>query len=61
MYASLPNFILGFHGCDKSVAEDVINGRTTLIASQNDYLGIVLYHNYSKAHGNWQLTLMAPG
>jgi hypothetical protein len=37
MYASLPNFILGFHGCDQSVADDVINGKTTLVASQNDY------------------------
>jgi len=37
MYASLPNFIIGFHGCDKSVANDVINGNATLIASQNDF------------------------
>lgn len=37
MYASFPNFILGFHGCDQSVADDVISGKTTLVASQNDY------------------------
>ena len=37
MYASLPNLILGFHGCDQNVADDVISGKTTLIASQNDY------------------------
>jgi hypothetical protein len=37
MYDVLPSFVLGFHGCDRAVAEKVFGGRTTLKASQNDY------------------------
>jgi hypothetical protein len=37
VYSTLPSFILGFHGCDASVAEKVISGRAHLIPSQNDY------------------------
>jgi len=37
MYATLPAFILGFHGCDQSLVEGVICGRTELRASKNDY------------------------
>lgn len=37
MYTTLPSFILGFHGCDRSLADDVISGRADLRASENDY------------------------
>lgn len=37
MYSSLPSFVLGFHGCDKKVGENVLSGKTTLHPSQNDY------------------------
>jgi len=37
MYSTLPSFVLGFHGCDESVVEDIICGRTTLRPSENDY------------------------
>jgi hypothetical protein len=37
MYDVLPSFVLGFHGCDKTLAEQVFAGKTTLKASQNDY------------------------
>jgi hypothetical protein len=37
MYSTLPSFVLGFHGCDKSVAEKVLSGKTHLTASHNDY------------------------
>lgn len=37
MYSSLPSFVLGFHGCDKSVAEKLVNGETRLKPSRNDY------------------------
>ncbi len=37
MYSSLPSFILGFHGCDKSVHEKIINGHDRLHSSDNDY------------------------
>ncbi len=37
MYDVLPSFVLGFHGCDKSVAERVFAGKASLKISQNDY------------------------
>lgn len=37
MYSSQPSFVLGFHGCDQSVAEQVIAGRECLCQSTNDY------------------------
>ncbi len=37
MYSVLPSFIIGFHGCDKSVAEEIFAGKTTLRPSANDY------------------------
>ena len=37
MYSSLPAFVLGFHGCDKSVGEKIIAGEETIKHSQNDY------------------------
>jgi len=37
MYNTQPSFMLGFHGCDKSLVEDVISGRDMLRASENDY------------------------
>lgn len=37
MYSVLPSFILGFHGCDKQVAEDVLAGKKRLRPSTNDY------------------------
>lgn len=36
-YCRLPYFVLGFHGCDKSVKEALLLGKTTLILSNNDY------------------------
>ena len=37
MYSTLPSFILGFHGCDKKVAEPVLSGKTRLRSSNNEY------------------------
>ena len=37
MYNSLPNFILGFHGCDKSVYQKVIIDKEMLTLSENEY------------------------
>lgn len=44
-YCKLPAFILGFHGCDKSLKEDLILGKTKLKPSTNDYdwLGSGIY------------------
>jgi hypothetical protein len=55
MYSSLPSFVLGFHGCDRTVAEKVISQATPhLIPSKNqwDWLGHGIYfweHNYHRA------------
>ncbi len=45
MYSILPSFILGFHGCDESVAEAVFSGKHHLNPSQNhyDWLGEGIY------------------
>lgn len=37
MYSSSFNLVLGFHGCDKKVAEQVVAGKKNLISSKNDY------------------------
>ena len=37
MYRSLPHFVLGFHGCDRDVAERVLAGKDNLKHSENDY------------------------
>ncbi|MBY0580028.1 MAG: hypothetical protein K2P57_13420 [Burkholderiales bacterium] len=38
LYEAQPSFVLGFHGCDKSVAEKILSGETRhLTASKNDY------------------------
>lgn len=37
MYRSLTHFVLGFHGCDKELAERVLAGKDDLRHSENDY------------------------
>lgn len=38
LYEYQPAFVIGFHGCDKSVGEDILNGKKThLEPSTNDY------------------------
>lgn len=37
-YQFPPSFVLGFHGCDRSVGESILQGKTShLKASENDY------------------------
>ena len=45
MYSVLPSFVIGFHGCDKSVAEEVLSGKNRLNPSTNsyDWLGHGIY------------------
>jgi hypothetical protein len=48
-------FVLGYHGCDASVAENVFAGRISLASSENDYdwLGHGVYfweHNARRAY-----------
>ncbi|MEI8195322.1 MAG: hypothetical protein WCI73_05385 [Phycisphaerae bacterium] len=49
------SFVLGYHGCDQSVAERVLSGKQPLRSSQNDYdwLGSGIYfweHNAYRAY-----------
>ena len=38
MYSSLPHLVIAFHGCDKSVADEIISsGTSQLHQSQNNY------------------------
>ena len=37
MYSTRLGLILGFHGCDKSIAQKVINNESNLNASENNY------------------------
>ena len=45
MYSHLPSFVLGFHGCCQTVAEEVFSGKTPLEKSTNayDWLGNGIY------------------
>lgn len=54
MYSKLPNLVLGFHGCHKSVYDKVISQGIQLNKSNNsyDWLGNGIYfweHNYERA------------
>lgn len=54
LYSSRPNLVLGFHGCDRSIANIVINNGTPMKPSQNDYdwLGHGIYfweNNFERA------------
>ena len=54
MDPAFTSFILGYHGCDRKVAERIFSGKATLAPSQNDYdwLGDGVYfweHNAQRA------------
>ncbi len=37
MYTLVPKIVLGFHGCDKSVGEEILAGKKNIKHSNNDY------------------------
>jgi hypothetical protein len=45
VYSSRPGLVIGFHGCDKSVRDAVVNNQTMLHISENgyDWLGRGMY------------------
>ncbi len=45
MYSSYPSFVLGFHGCDSTIAEKIFSGKDCLKPSANkyDWLGHGVY------------------
>ena len=56
LYSRRSNLVIGFHGCDQSVVEKVIAGKTELLASTNDYdwLGSGIYFWESNEERAWQ-------
>lgn len=45
MYSVLPSFVLGFHGCDEKIGENILSGKSHLQPSINkyDWLGHGIY------------------
>ncbi|GEM69026.1 hypothetical protein SMI01S_26320 [Sphingobacterium mizutaii NBRC 14946 = DSM 11724] len=37
MYSAGTGIVYGFHGCDRSIAEEIINQKLTLKNSENEY------------------------
>jgi len=37
MYSNYRNIVIGFHGCDKSVRDEIISGKSFMKKSNNDY------------------------
>ena len=37
LYSRRSNLVIGFHGCDKTVVDAVVAGKTNLLSSTNDY------------------------
>ena len=56
LYSRRSNLVVGFHGCDKSVVDAVIAGKTELLASANDYdwLGNGIYFGENNEDRAWQ-------
>ena len=56
LYSRRSNLVIGFHGCDQSVVEKVIAGKTELLASTNDYdwLGSGIYFWENNEERAWQ-------
>ena len=57
LYSTRSNLLLGFHGCDRQLAEDVVLGKTTLLPSTNDYdwlgWGIYFWENNIERAQAW--------
>lgn len=56
LYSRRSNLVIGFHGCDKSVVDAVVAGKTELLASTNDYdwLGNGIYFWGNNEERTWQ-------
>ena len=56
LYSRRSNLVIGFHGCDKSVIDAVVAGKTELLASTNDYdwLGNGIYFWGNNEERTWQ-------
>lgn len=56
MYATLPNIVLGFHGCDKSVFDKILYEHEPFRPSENDYdwLGHGMYFWEQNLERAWE-------
>ena len=56
MPINVPSFIIGYHGCDKDLAEDVLSGKISLNISKNqyDWLGSGIYFWENNPHRAYQ-------
>ncbi|MDF1814727.1 MAG: hypothetical protein P1V20_21150 [Verrucomicrobiales bacterium] len=63
LYTRNTSFVLGFHGCDRALAEDVLAGNSDLYASENDYdwlgHGIYFWENDLHRARSWAVERMA--
>jgi hypothetical protein len=61
MYSKLPNLVLGFHGCDQSVYDEIIKNKGLLNPSENSYdwlgHGIYFWENNPKRALEWAIQL----
>ena len=57
LYSRRSNLVIGFHGCDKSVVDAVVAGKTDLLSSTNDYdwlgNGIYFWENNEERAWLW--------
>ena len=56
LYSRRSNLVIGFHGCDKSVVDAVVAGKTDLLSSTNgyDWLGNGIYFWENNEERAWQ-------
>ena len=56
LYSRRSNLVIGFHGCDKTVVDAVVAGKTNLLSSTNDYdwLGNGIYFWENNEERAWQ-------
>ncbi len=56
MYSTKPGLIFGFHGCDQEVCDNVLNRKTELTPSENEYdwLGSGIYFWENNLKRAWQ-------
>jgi hypothetical protein len=65
MYSKVNNLILGFHGCDQSIYDEIIKNNTKLVPSENTYdwlgHGIYFWENNLKRAWEWALIRQKAG
>ncbi|TDW96035.1 hypothetical protein [Dinghuibacter silviterrae] len=63
IYSAEPGLLIGFHGCERSICDDIVSGKKQMKASNNswDWLGDGVYfwqNNYERA---WYYAHHPPG